>query len=433
MNRFFILIFVAIFAVSCNKNDELTPAAEVNKTAIAFSNEAENDSISLSVNTDWVIEKNASWLSLSPTAGSGNAVIKVSVGENAGFEVLHAKITVKVSGIPDIEIAVSQDRSRETTGLYILSEGYFGTGTSDIAFYDVKNDVFTPKYFNQKNGRTLGDTGNDLALYGSKLYCVVSGSSGYEGHIEIINPQTGVSQKSVTITENGAVAMPRCITFYQNKAYITTFSNTVVRLDTAQLEIDGHAALSGTFAEGICHYNGKLYVCNSGQGSGTTVSVVDIASFSEERTLTVPQNPIAIAATSAGEIYFTTGDLSWNEGPASNLHILNATSGQVTKTFDVRASRIALNRDFVYAVDFDWGNYSDYICKINLKTQVVTDLADRIEDFTMIYNVSINPANNDVYITNTGQNVLVWNKNDEEQKRFETGVPSTSKVVAITR
>ena len=113
-----------------------------------------------------MIEKNASWLSISPTTGSGNAVIEVSVAENAGFDVRQAKITVKVSGMSDIEIAVSQDRSKETTGLYILSEGYFGTGQAEIAFYDVKNSALTQKYFHLKNGKALGDTGNDLAIYG---------------------------------------------------------------------------------------------------------------------------------------------------------------------------------------------------------------------------------------------------------------------------
>ncbi|MDR0559553.1 MAG: hypothetical protein LBG92_05245 [Prevotellaceae bacterium] len=432
MNKFFILVFVAFFVSACQENkDIINPKVEIDKTAMLFSNKAGKDSFNIKSNADWVIEKNADadWLSVSKVSGTGDATITVSVGENSKPEPLQTKLTVKVNGGQNVEIAITQSKGDEFAGLYILSESSFGTGKSDLAFYDVKRDTLYTKYFSaQNNGKTLGDVGNDLALYGHKLYCVVSGSgTNYEGHIEIINPNDGKSLKSITVVS------PRCITFHENKAYVTTWSRNIIRIDTASLTIDGTADLTGTFAEGVCKHDGKLYVCNSGQGNGRSISVVDIASFQQTDSIIVPANPLMIYAVPSGELYFTTGDITWSNGPKSNLHALNPSTKQITKTFDVRASKIAVSRDYVYAVDFDWEDYSDHFSKINHTDKSVTDLSDKLEDeLTMVYNVSVNPLNNDVYITNQGDKVVIMDKNDElKPTAFRVGVPYVSKVVSV--
>jgi len=436
MNRFFILLFFAITIIACNKNDDFVPHAEVNKLSLQFSNEAGTDSFGITSNANWIIEKNAAWLTLSKESGNSDAAIEVSADENTITAPRSATITVKVDGLPDIVIAVTQSKALETTGLYILSEGYYNSNTSNLAYYDMKTEQLTVNYFTQRNNNgQLGDGANDLAIYGSKLYCVVSGGN-TPGHVEIINPETGVSIKRLTIEENGIVSSPRFITFYGNKAYITTYSNNIVRLDTTTLEIDGKADLSGTYPEGICQYNGHLYVCNSGQGAGTTISVVNINSFNEIETITVPQNPLMIEATASGEIYFSTSDLTWNGGNPSNLHLLNPVEKRVANTFNIRASRIALGKDFIYAVDFDWNEYSDHISKINLQTKAITDISSWVEDFSdmyTVYNVSVNPLNNDIYLTNQGQDCLVFDKDGTQKFALETGIAVTSTVVPVIK
>jgi hypothetical protein len=310
-----------------------------------------------------------------------------------------------------------------------LNENFFPDSISRISYYDVKTGVTHKNYFFQKNGKELGYGANDLAIYGSKLYCVVGGVT--EGHIEVINPETGISIKRVSVkNEDGTNSQPRSITFHENKAYITTYSQKVIRLDTASLNIDGTANLSGTYTEGICLYNDNLYVCNSGWGSGNTISVVSLSSFTETGTITVPSNPMSIKATASGEIYFTTA--GWSMASPSNLHLLNPEQKQVT-TLDVRASKLALTKDFIYAVDFFYGDYADHISKINLQTKEVTDVSDMFGDYYMVYDISVNPLNGDIYLTDQGQNVVVFDKDGNETLNLKTGVNITSKVVPVIR
>ncbi|MDR3246487.1 MAG: hypothetical protein LBT50_08660 [Prevotellaceae bacterium] len=434
MNRFFILFFLAITIIACNKDDDFVPRAEVDKLSLQFSNEAGTDSFGIISNVKWTIEKDADWLTLSGESGSSDAIIEVGANENTITAPRSATIRVKAEGLPDIVIAVTQGKALETAGLYILSEGYYNSYTSNLAYYDMKTGQLTTNYFGQKNNDAqLGDGANDLAIYGSKLYCVVTGSDDVPGHIEIINPETGVSIKRLTIEENGVASLPRCITFYGNKAYITTYANNIARLDTASLEIDGKANLSGTYPEGICQYNGHLYVCNSGYGYGTTISVVNINSFSEIETITVPQNPLKIEATASGEIYFSTSDATWYGGEQSNLYLLNPVEKRVTNTFDIRASRIAIGKDFIYAVDIDWSDYSDHIHRINLQTKEISDISSWFEDFAMVYSVSVNPLNNDVYLTNQGQDCVVFDKDGNQKLELKTGIAITSVVVPVIK
>jgi hypothetical protein len=419
--------------VDVSQSEALAPNAEVDKLSLQFSPNSSIDSFAITSNVNWTIEKDADWISLSKESGNSNELVKVTVTENTVATSRTAVITVKAEGLPDITIDVSQSKALKTTGLFILNEGTYGEGNSDISYYNIETKELS--LFSQKNGKPIGDGVNDLAMYGSKLYCVVTG--GTEGYIEVINPETGMSIKRVPVTnEDGTNGQPRRIIFHENKAYVTTYSQSVIRLDTASLNIDGTASLSGTFAEGICYYDSKLYVCNSGQGSGNTVSVVNLSSFTETETISVPQNPVMIEATATGDIYFTTSSLlgaGWVEVTPPNLHLLNPEQKQVTRTFDVRASKIALAKDFIYAIDFNWSDYSDQISKINLQTKAVTDITDIFEEYTMVYGISVNPLNDDIYLTNTGQDAVAFDKDGNEKFGVKTGLNYTMTVVPVIK
>src|SRR5690606_831064 len=103
----------------------------------------------------------------------------------------------------------------------------------------------------------------------------------------------------------GNPAKPREILFDGGKGYVSSYSNEVVRIDTASLTIDGHASLSGTLAEGLTLHEGNIYVCNSGQGADETISVVDIETMKETALFTVETNPTGIVSTGEKLFYST--------------------------------------------------------------------------------------------------------------------------------
>lgn len=349
------------------------------------------------------------------------------------FTLLALSIVLFACSSDDDEvIPVGPEKELTLTSLYILSEGYWNADNSELAHYEIETDSLTKKSFYELNKTILGDTGNDLAIYGSKMYCVVSGSNTTKGgHIEVINPHTGISIKRIKIEDD----QPRKIEFYNGKAYISSYEGFVLRMDTASLSIENKTKLSGTYPEGICQYNGKLYVCNSGQGSGTTISVVDISSFKEIKTIDVPKNPMAIKASPTGELFFTTATLSWSTGEPSNLHILNAQTETVTKTFDIRASALDIDNNYIYTVDNEtnWTTFEsiDYNYKINLKTHEVSTFTEELPNTFMVYNVSANKNNGDVYMTGQGQDVAIFDKDGKLKKKLKTGSPMGNRVVPV--
>ena len=80
-----------------------------------------------------------------------------------------------------------------TAELYVLCEGLFNQNNSSLARYSFNRQRCTNNYFSANNQRRLGDTANDIAIYGNKIYVVVNVSS----TVEVIDFPTGKSGRSV--------------------------------------------------------------------------------------------------------------------------------------------------------------------------------------------------------------------------------------------
>lgn len=180
-----------------------------------------------------------------------------------------------------------------TAELYILSEGLFNLNNSSLALYSFKNNQLNTDYFRSINRRGLGDTANDMGIYGSKLYIVVNVSSQDRSSRPA---KRQVCQADTHAVRKRKFRQPRNIAFDGGKAYVCSFDGTVARIDTASLSIDA-LTRAGRNPDGICVQNGKLYVSNSGgldwEGIGVdrTVSVIDIPSFTEIKKIEVGPNP----------------------------------------------------------------------------------------------------------------------------------------------
>lgn len=219
----------------------------------------------------------------------------------------------------------------DTAELYALCEGLFNQNNSSLMRFSFNNQRMVRNYFKTINHRGLGDTANDLAIYGSKIYIVANVSS----TIEIVDFQTGNSLKQIQmLTENGNPREPRYIAFHKEKAYVCSYDGTVARIDTASLTIDAMTTV-GRNPDGICVQDDKLYVSNSGGldhasglGVDNTVSVVDIATFKETDKIIVGPNPGKIIADTKGyEITYyrpepANQNVSWKDNQGNEGEIL---------------------------------------------------------------------------------------------------------------
>lgn len=306
---------------------------------------------------------------------------------------------------------------------YLLNEGNWGGNDASISLIDLTNHTVNNDFFAQQNGRNLGDVAQDMVLYGSKLYVTVYNS----GILEILNAGTGKSVKQIPLSGG-----PRFIACHEGKVYVTCYDKTVVRIDTASLEIDGTCGLTGMQPEGIAVSNGKLFVCNSWEYDATgnivydsTVAVIDIASFTLTRNLTVAQNPQQMAVLQDGSIVVHYGN-DYNN--PSGLAKINPVTESVTPIAD-SVSGFAVRDNDIYIYHYNYPNTNVYAIRAGSTAKCLV-FANNVIGYP--YRLSINPSNGDIYLTDgvygaTGD-IYCYTSSGSLQWKLETGYYPTKMI-----
>lgn len=278
-------------------------------------------------------------------------------------------------------------------GAYVLNQGLFQMNNSSLSYYDYKTGAFTDDLFLEHNSRGLGDSGNDLQKYGSKMYCVVNNSN----RVEILRLSDAVSLKTIDL----AGKQPRRVAFARGKAYVSCFDGDIVRIDTATMEVDG-TVHSGDNPEGLCVCNNKLYVANSGglnyPNYGKTVSVIDLNSFTLLHTITVTENPYFVQAYNDRYVYLISCG-NYKEVPYT-FQKIDAATDKVVRVFDEPVSNFTIYDHYAYRYYCPLDGSAPKIDVLDLNTDAVCN-ANFVKDGTAIqtpYGITVNPLNGDVYI-----------------------------------
>ena len=319
-----------------------------------------------------------------------------------------------------------------TKGVYVLSEGDWNQANPTISYYDVEKKTTVKDYYKQVNGTALGETANDLQVYGSKMYCVVSGTQGKaQSFIDVMDVNTGKSIKRIPFNTTNDGFLPRYITFYKNKAYVSRYDGAVSRIDTASLNVDAELQLkNGTDnaggLEGIAAANGKLYVTNSVHPSYPTslkskVTVIDLTTFTKSKDIEVGSNPARIAAAGNGDLYVVTWNV-WGETNHPTLVRISSSTDAVIQTednIDLGAITILGTQAWVAKDVYS----SPSVKALNLTTGKLG--ADLITDGTTIatpYGLTINPFDQSVVVGDSGSGkAFVFGKDGKLKYSFETG------------
>jgi len=311
---------------------------------------------------------------------------------------------VLLSGCSEINNPAEDDNSpKEDKILWILNEGSMGHNNSTLARYDLTAKELVKDCFLTVNKRGLGDVGNDMLQYGTKIYIVVSKSSS----IEVVDATTGMSITRIDMkTTGGDAKEPRRIASYGGKVYVTSFDDTVTRIDTATLAIDGSVTV-GQDPEGIAIRNNKLYVANSGglnwaNNYDNTVSVIDVNSFREEMKMEIGVNPGALQIDSQGDVYVAVSG-NYTDAHPSAFKKINASDGKVTTAPGIDAPvKFVIADNKAYIINGSYGEPNSVIVYDCLNEKIITD--SFISDGTSIAimnNITVDPFSGDVFIAET--------------------------------
>nr|WP_068889284.1 DUF5074 domain-containing protein [Pedobacter panaciterrae] len=292
-----------------------------------------------------------------------------------------------------------------TKGVYMLCEGLMNGNNSAISYYDIEKNTVEPDYFKKVNGRSLGETANDLKAYGSKMYCVVAGVQGKkQSFLEIIDIATGKSLKTISFNSETDGYMPRYVAFYKNKAYVSRYDGIITRIDTATMAIDGQLQLLGADdaptggLEGLAVADGKLYVTNSvhpyyPEGLNDKVTVIDLESFKKLRDITVGYNPVKIAAAENGSLLV----VSWGNYAdiQPSLKRINSATDGVSGNYDYNVGPLTINKNNAYLIT-DWNSSikSFDVSKGILGGDFITDGTE----INTMYGVTVNSFDGSVVI-----------------------------------
>lgn len=330
----------------------------------------------------------------------------------------------------DIEMILSEDElmgePREVIGykgFYLLNEGNMGSNKATLDYYNFGSGIFTRNIYAERNPtvpKEMGDVGNDVGIYGGKLYAVINCSN----KVEVMDAETA---KRIT-----QINIPNCrfIKFRGRYAYVTSYAGPVIidpnyeqigyvaKIDTTTLkEVD--RCLVGFQPDELEIVDGKIYVANSGGYMGAsnttgyerTVSVIDIKSFKEEKRIDVAYNLERIKADKRGDLWVSSrGDY---KGLPARLYFIDKKLQKVTDTIPIAATNYWIDDDLLYVYGTEWSHITqDWAISYSLvdtrtheiiTKNIITDGTDK--EIQKPYGIIVDPETKEIYITDAGNYV----------------------------
>jgi len=286
-------------------------------------------------------------------------------------------------------------------GLYLLNEGNMSMNKASLDFYDYASGSYERNVFNRANPSIvlgLGDVGNDLKIYGSKIYMAINASN----KVEVVDAHSVKRIKKIDLIN------VRNITCYGGKVYVSSYdtdinlgnpspNGKVLEIDTASLEIT-RTVLVGRQPNGLAVAQGKLYVANSGgydpSAYECSLSVIDLGSFTEIKRIEVGINLNKVEADKLGNIWVTSlGDY---DNIPENLFVIDPKTDQLIHTFNLPISNFWLDSEQVYTYS---GTYYQRfpLTQWDQPEKLLSDeLAQRIQ---LPYGIAVDPQNKHFFIT----------------------------------
>ena len=307
----------------------------------------------------------------------------------------------------------------EITGFYLLNEGNMGSNKATIDYFDYESGIYSKNIFAERNPgvvKELGDVGNDIQIYGNKLYVVVNCSH----FVEVMDSKTAKHIATIPI--------PNCryIEFKGKYAYVSSYAGPVeidpnarlgyvARIDTATLDVVGECIVGYQPEEMVIKGN-KLYVANSGgyrvPNYDNTVSVIDLESFKEIKKIEVGINLHRMVQDNYGNIYVSSrGDYY---GTPSKTFIIDSQRDVVTDTLHtLPCNNMTMGGDSLYVLSNEFsyvtGNYTvsyaifDVQQKRVVSRSFITDGTEK--RIKTPYGLAVNPQTREIFVTDAGDYV----------------------------
>lgn len=301
-------------------------------------------------------------------------------------------------------------------GFYLVNEGNMGSNKCTLDYFDYFTGLYARNFYAERNPnviKELGDVGNDIGIYGSKLYVVVNCSH----KVEVLDSRTG--------TRLGQVNIPNCryVRFYRGKAYVSSYvgpvlidpdapKGAVYEVDTTSLKVTRKVSV-GYQPEEMEIVDDYMYVANSGgyrvPNYDNTVSVIQMVDFKQVQQIAVGINLHRLKKDQYNKLWVTSrGDY---QSRPSRMYVLDKRRGYnqmiVTDTLPFCVSNMVIRGDSLYFYSTEWNNYTqsntitygivDVRTKQLVSNNFITDGTEK--EITIPYGIAVHPETGDILVT----------------------------------
>lgn len=310
----------------------------------------------------------------------------------------------------------SPSADTDVMGFYLVNEGNMGSNKCSLDYFDYSTGIYSRNIYAERNPgvvKELGDVGNDIGIYGSKLYIVVNCSH----KVEVLDSRSGV--------RIGQVDIPNCryVRFHRGKAYVSSYVGPVIidvdapkgavyEVDTLSLNVTDRVTV-GYQPEEMELVGDYMYVANSGGYReplyDNTVSVIRMSDFKQIRQIPVDINLCRVKKDKYDQLWVNSrGD---RRSQPSRLYVLSRDNGKgemsVDDRIDVSCSNMAIKGDSLFYYAAEWNEYSSVnevsYGIIDVKThRVISEnfITDGTEkEIVMPYGIAIHPETGDILVT----------------------------------
>ena len=296
----------------------------------------------------------------------------------------------------------------DIVGMYVLNEGNMGSNKASIDFLDLDENKPTVHYhrniYSERNPnvvKELGDVGNDIKIYGSKLWIVVNVSN----KVEVA---TADSCKRIT-----QINIPNCryLAFKDGFAYVSSYVGPVkldqdvplgmvYKVDTVDFK-KKDSVVVGYQPEGLCSGGYRM------PNYDNTLSEIDLTTFKEIRKIKVGLNLHHCQVDHYGQIWVSSRG-NYNDVP-SRIYWLYKGHNQVYEvidSIDTPVSGLSIVGDSLYYYGSAWNNATKQNTisygLINVRTHQTIDTnlfsSPEVKSITMPYGIMVNPIERDFYL-----------------------------------
>ena len=314
---------------------------------------------------------------------------------------------------------LSSFAQNEPIGMYLLNEGNMGSNKATIDYLDFSKGIYIRNIYGERNPnviKELGDVGNDIQVYGNRLYAVINCSH----KVEVMD--------LYTCRRIGQIDIPNCryIRFHGDKAYISSYVGPVsidpnvqlgaiFEVDTATLRVTRKVTV-GYQPEEFEIIDNYIYVANSGgyraPDYDSTLSVVNLTDFRQVKKIPVCVNPHRVRKDQYNRLWITSrGD---HKDVQLQLVCLQPLHPTPYTLHHISPSEMVIVGDSMYYYGAYWNDetMSNQITYgvFNIQSQIpdiqypITNIQSFITDGTeqnikIPYGIQVNPYNGDIYIT----------------------------------